>query len=63
MRTQGIELRGARERTGLTSAAPAQRLAQDYRATATTGLCHGSGCRIGTLAVSVLRIAQISSRI
>lgn len=63
MRTQSFELRGARKRTGLASAAPAQRLAQDHRAAAATRLCHGGGRRIGTLAVSVLRIAQISSRI
>jgi len=47
----------------LTGATPAQWLTQDHCAAATTGLCHGSGCRIGALTVSVLRIAQISSRI
>jgi len=38
----------------LTSATPAQWLAQNHRAAAATGFCHGGGCRVGALAVSVL---------
>jgi len=47
----------------LAGTTPAHWLAQDHCAAATTGLCYGSGRRVGALAVSVLRIAQISSRV
>lgn len=63
MRTQGIEFRGAWKRAGLASAAPAHWLAQDHRAAAAAGLGHRGRRWIGALTVSVLRIAQISSRI